>query len=175
MGFFDNYGTTAEAVNENPFSVKRGTYDVTVSEAEVKTFKNPTEYFVITYDIVGGPEAGKNASQMFRVNPLTAADQSDYEVANARTLSNFKKALLDLGLTPEQINAFDPRIHGSRIIGIKGKAVIGPQKNNPEYNQLYGFTRANAGAGAVGASPVVAESVPVQASEESVDALLSGW
>lgn len=144
--FFGNYGVTADEVNENPFSIPHGTYDVVVSGAEVKSFKkNPDiEYFVIEYQIERGTEAGKTAQKMFREKKLTAADSQDYLTQNARTLSNFKKEMLALGLTDAQINGFDTRVHGTKLVGIRGTAVMGPQKGNEEYNSISNFTRAGA-------------------------------
>jgi hypothetical protein len=142
--FFGNYGVTADEVNENPFSIPHNTYDVVVGAAEVKSFKkNPDiEYFTIEYQIAKGPEAGKTAQKMFRMKPLTAADSETYQTQNARTTSNFKKELMNLGLTEAQINGFNPRVHGTKLVGIRGQAVMGPQKGNEEYNSISNFTRA---------------------------------
>jgi hypothetical protein len=181
MGFFDNYGTTADAVSENPFSIPFGSYPVVISDAEIKQgSKDKTvDFFVIEYEVASGEHAGKTASTWFRTKPLTAADDKNYAANNARTLSNFKKALLDIGLNEAQINAFDPYTHGSKLRGIRGTAKMGPQKNNPEYNSISNFTRNSGASTAVTQSPGVSEEMGTPVSDSAVSAeaddLLANW
>lgn len=161
--FFSAYGVDATDVDENPFVAPDNTYKVFVSNAEVTNFKKDAgpDFFSIEISIDGGPHGGKRANLLFRMTPLTASDQDDWETANARTLTNFKKALLDLGIRPEALNMFNPRVHGSKLIGIKGTARVFPSKREG-YNNVSGFQRASA------VTPV-AESAPVNTGETEVD------
>lgn len=154
--FFSAYNTTAENVDENPFVAPDNTYNVMVSGAEVTDFKKDDgpKFFSIEYSIVGGPHAGKKANMLFRMTPLTAADSDEYETGNARTLSNYKKALLDLGMSEAGLNMFSPSTMGGKLIGIKGTARVFPSKREG-YNNISNFQRAVATAAPTEAAPVV--------------------
>lgn len=147
---WDAFGVSADDVSENPFYIPRDDYNVNV-EAEVKSWKDGGPvYFVINFTIMDGAFRGMGANRMFPVKPLTANDDAEFKTKNARTLTSIKKTLIELGLTHEQINAFrfTPEF-ASAITGIKGKADIGPQKNNDQYSSVYGFTRNESVSGSV--------------------------
>lgn len=141
--FFSAYNTTAENVDENPFVAPDNTYKVMVSQSEVTDFGKDggPDFFSIEYTIEGGPHGGKRANMLFRMTPLTAADgQENWETANARTVSNYKKALLDLGMSEAGMNMFNPRTMGNKLVGIKGTARVFPSKREG-YNNISGFQR----------------------------------
>lgn len=150
---FSAFGKSAAEVETDPFKIPENTYNVTVSGAEKKEFKN-VPYFVIEFTVVGGEHAGKNVSQMLRLIPWTQAERpEDYQVMTARTVSSLKKWLIDCGIDEGQLDAFNPAIHGKALLGIKGTADIGPNKQG--YNQISNFTRTAVAAPAN--APVNAE------------------
>jgi hypothetical protein len=179
---FEAFGVTAEEVSENPFSIdKVDDYNFIVTDAEVKSFpKNPNiPYFVITFTVDGGQYSGRSANAMHRLVPVTLAekngDQSKVDFSNAMALTNYKKALLDLGIPQEAIGQFNPRIHGAKLKGIKGTAKFGPQKDNPQYNSVsdikVGASVNSGAAGTVASAPLPTE--PVAA--ENVASVLGNW
>ena len=170
--FFSAYGTAAADVDENPFVAPDNTYAVAVTKAEVTDFAkdNGPKFFSIEYSITKGAHTGKRANQLFRMTPLTAADQEDYEASNARTLSNFKKAMLDLGLKEEALNVFNPNTMGSRLVGISGTARIFPSKREG-YNNIQNFQRP---AAPVEATPV-ADTSNAAPDADAVADLLNGF
>jgi hypothetical protein len=141
--FFSAYGTTASAVDENPFVAPDNTYKVVVSAAEVTNFKKDDgpDFFSIEISIDGGPHGGKRANFLFRMTPMTAADSDEYETANARTLSNYKACMISLGMKEDMLNLFNPRTMGSKLVGIKGTARVFPSKREG-YNNVSNFQRA---------------------------------
>ena len=160
--FFSAYGVDADEVSEDPFTVPDNTYRVMITEAEITDFgkDNGVEFFSIQISVAdGGEHDGKNANMLFRMSPLTAADQENYKTANARTLSNYKKALLSFGLSEEGIKVFNPRVHASKLVGIKGTARMFPGKR--------------AGYNNVSESP--ASVVANEPNEEAVANLLDGF
>lgn len=137
---FSAFGKSASEVEADPFKIPDNTYDVSISGAEKKEFKD-VPYFVIEFTIVGGEHAGKNVSQMLRLIPWTAQERpNDYAAMTARTVSSLKKWLLDCGIDESQLDSFNPAIHGRALLGIKGKADIGP--NAKGYNQISNFVRS---------------------------------
>lgn len=175
---WDVFGVTADDVSENPFYIPRDVYNVNV-EAEVKSWKDGGPvYFVVNYTIMDGPQRGMGANRMFPVKPLTVNDDAEYKTKNARTLTSIKKTLIELGLNPEQINAFrfTPDF-AKAITGIKGTADIGPQKNNDQYSSVYEFTKAATLATGtpsnVGAVPDYA-TAPSQVSPQAGSGSVSG-
>jgi hypothetical protein len=175
--FFDAFGVNANDVDENPFSIPKNKYDVVLADAGVKEFNN-IEYFVIEWQVANGPHAGKNASDMHRMQPWTPQERDDWEAMNARTLSGFKKALMDLGMNAAQIGAFNPRTMGQKLAGIKGTASMGPQKNKPEYNSISNFSRktattpvANSAGAPVSNGNLAGEPV----AEENLADMLGDW
>lgn len=169
---WDAFGVNPNDVDENPFSVPKNAYKVVISSAEVKEFKD-IPYFVIQFDIADGPHAGKGASDMHRMIPWTPAERDDYQAMNARALTSFKKALLDLGMPEGALAQFNPRIHGTKLVGIKGTATIGPQKNRPEYNAISNFSRG-ASANSTSHALVEAPEKPVEEEKDMAD-LLGDW
>jgi hypothetical protein len=120
----------------------------------------------------GGEHDGKNANLLFRMTPLTAADQENYKTANARTLSNYKKALINFGLSNEGIDAFNPRVHASKLVGIKGTARLFPSKREG-YNNVADFKRD--GLSVTPAESAPANVTPQEPDSEAVSNLLSGF
>src|SRR4030095_2063604 len=173
--FFAAYGVDADEVSEDPFTVPDNTYRVIVSEAEITDFgkDNGVEFFSIQISVNdGGEHDGKNANLLFRMPPLTAADQENYKTANARTLSNYKKALINFGLSEEGIKMFNPRVHASKLVGIKGTARMFPSKKEG-YNNVADFKRD-------GVSVTPAESAPASVAAQEPDSgavadLLAGF
>lgn len=145
MGFFDAYGVNAQDVNEDPFSIPKNTYNVQVSKSEMTNFNKDDGpmFFQVEFTIVGGEHAGKSASDSFRMVPYTAADREDWQTLNSRTLSNYKKLLLNLGMKPEALGAFDPKNpdHRAKLLGIKGTATLFTNSNG--YNSARDFVRTN--------------------------------
>lgn len=167
---WDAFGVNPNDVDENPFSVPKNVYNVVISAAEIKTFKD-IPYFSIQYDITDGTHAGKGASDMHRMIPWTAAERpEDWQAMNARALTSFKKALLDIGIPEGALKDFKPAIHGQKLVGIKGTATIGPQKNRPEYNAISNFSRKQSAA----QTPAPVAEKPVEA-ETDVSDLFAGW
>jgi hypothetical protein len=165
---FSAFGKSSAEVEADPFKIPDNTYDVSISGAEKKEFKD-VPYFVIEFTVVGGEHAGKNVSQMLRLIPWTQADRpNDYQAMNARTISSLKKWLIDCGIDESQLDAFNPAIHGRALLGIKGKADIGP--NNKGYNQISNFVRSAVAAPAN--APTNAE--PAQAVDQDELARLMG-
>jgi hypothetical protein len=176
--FFDAFGVNANDVDENPFSIPKNVYDVVLADAGTKEF-NGIKYFVLEWHVATGPHAGKNASDMHRMQPWTPQERDDWEAMNVRTLSSFKKALMDLGMNAAQIGQFNPNTMGNKLVGIKGTASMGPQKNRPEYNSITNFSRK------VTASPATnSAGAPVSGNggltggpvaEENIADLLGDW
>lgn len=178
-GLFDAFGVSASDISENPFEITEpNRYGCVVTDSEIKEFgpegsKKP--YWVITYTVKGSKHDGKSANSMHRLVPWTPEERSqqgDFEAMNARLLSAYKKELLNLGIPEEALNAFDPKNHAhrSKIVGIKGTAWFGPQKNNPGFNAVADFSRAE----------VAEESAPEKAEEKAEEAddimsALEGW
>jgi hypothetical protein len=176
--FFSAFGVNPNDVDENPFSIPKNSYNVFLSDAGVKEFKN-IEYFVIEWSIADGAHKGKSVSDMHRMQPWTPAERDDWEAMNVRAVSSFKKALLDLGIPAAALGQFNPRTMGQKLVGIKGTATVGPQKNRPEYNSLSNFTRgksANSTSNAL-VAPVepVASVSAVPVAEENIADLLGDW
>lgn len=169
--FFSAFGVNPNDVDENPFSIPKNTYDVVLSDAGVKEFKD-IPYFVLEWTVADGPHKGKTASDMHRMKPWTPAERDDWEAMNVRALSGFKKMLLDLGIPANALGQFNPNTMGSKLVGIKGKATMGPQKNRPEYNQISNFTRKQASQEV---APNAASSSGTPAAEENIADLVSGW
>lgn len=170
--FFSAFGVNPNDVDENPFSIPKNSYNVVLSDAGVKEFSN-IEYFVIEWSVADGPQKGKTASDMHRMQPWTPSERDDWEAMNVRTLSSFKKALLDLGIPANSLGQFNPRTMGNKLVGIKGTATMGPQKNKPEYNSISNFTRKTSTATA--GAPAVEASSGTPAAQENIAALLGDW
>lgn len=172
---WDAFGVSADDVSENPFYIPRDEYNVNV-DAEVKAWKDGgPEYFVVNFTIMDGPFRGMGANRMFPKKPLTAEDDAEYRTKNARTLTSLKKTLIELGLTPSQINAFRFTPDFAKAIsGIKGKADIGPQKNNDQYSSVYGFTRGNASAPIENGTVPVTQSAPSDGFPQAGSGSVSG-
>lgn len=169
--FFSAFGVNPNDVDENPFSIPKNSYNVVLSDAGVKEFKN-IEYFVIEWSIADGAHKGKTVSDMHRMQPWTPAERDDWEAMNVRAVSSFKKALLDLGIPASALGQFNPRTMGSKLVGIKGTATVGPQKNRPEYNSLSNFTRKTASQEV---APVSAAPSEAPAAQENIADLLGDW
>ncbi|USL89119.1 hypothetical protein SEA_CASSEROLE_37 [Arthrobacter phage Casserole] len=172
---WDAFGVNANDVDENPFKIPANTYDVVISGAGVATHKD-IPYFEVEISIVGGSEAGKSAKIMHRTIPWTSQERDDWQAMNMRLLANYKKDLLAFGIPAGALQEFKPAIHGPKLMGIKGKAWMGPQKNNPDFNTVRNFTRNESGAGAQTASTpnVAAQPAPVENTAIDMDAL-AGW
>lgn len=175
---FEAFGVDADTVDADPFSIKKvNTYPFVVSNAEVKTFKE-IQYFVIELSITEGEMAGRGASVMSRITPFSPSEE-DYEVKKARALSNYKKALLDLGLPETAIKQFNVRVHADKLVGIRGTATFGPQKGNPQYNSVSNIKVAGSaipGAEGATASPAVASVTPTEPlSAENAASVLGNW
>jgi hypothetical protein len=185
---FESFGVPADKVSDNPFSIADvDTYNFIITDAEVKSFpKNPDiPYFVITFSVDGGRYSGRTANSMHRLLPWTLAekngDQAAVDFQNIMALTNYKKELLDLGIPAEAIGAFNPRLHGSKLKGIKGTATFGPQKGNPQYNSVSNV-KVGASVSGGGVAPVVANapstSIPVATepvAAENVASVLGNW
>jgi len=172
VSMWDAFGVNPNDVDENPFSVPKNTYNLVISGAEIKTFKD-IPYFSIQFDIMDGPHAGKGASDMHRMIPWTSAERDDYQAMNARALTSFKKALLDIGIPEGALKDFKPAIHGAKLVGIKGTGVIGPQKNRPEYNAISNFSRKQSTSAVPTAAP--APEKPVAAETDALSDLVGNW
>ncbi|ASZ73191.1 hypothetical protein NELLIE_38 [Arthrobacter phage Nellie] len=172
---WDAFGVNANDVDENPFKIPANTYDVVISGAGVATHKD-IPYFEVEISIVGGAEAGKSAKIMHRTIPWTSQERDDWQAMNMRLLANYKKDLLAFGIPAGALQEFKPAIHGPKLMGIKGKAWMGPQKNNPDFNTVRNFTRNDNGAGAQSSAPsqVAANPAPVENAAIDMDAL-AGW
>ncbi|ALY09310.1 hypothetical protein FDG92_gp39 [Arthrobacter phage Jasmine] len=172
---WDAFGVNANDVDENPFKIPAAVYDVQISGAGVATHKD-IPYFEVEVSILGSDQAGKSAKIMHRMTPWTAAERDDWQAMNMRLLANFKKDLLSFGIPAGALQEFKPAIHGPKLMGIKGKAWMGPQKNNPDFNTVRNFTKNESGAGAQTTSSapnVAANPAPV---ENAIDMdALAGW
>jgi hypothetical protein len=178
---FEAFGVNANDVDENVFRIPRDKYNVVLQEAGLKEYKD-IPYFELVWAVdpkqdnpAKAAHSGKTAKDMYRLTPWTPADADDWKTRNARTISSYKKALLDLGVPANMIQQFNPEVHGPKLVGLRGTAIMGPQKNNPEFNAISNFTRANSSAS--GTSPAAPAAVaPVeQESAEKVDDLLTDW
>lgn len=188
MSLFDAFGVSAADVNENPFQIsKPNRYACILSESDVKEFGKDGEqkipYWVNEYTINdGGENDGKSANSMHRLIPWTPEERmaanggkDDSKAMNARLLSGYKKELMNLGIPVEAMNAFDPKnpAHRNKVIGLKGSAWFGPQKNNPEFNTMSEFQREEkAGTSSPSESNVVNSASG--AGDIDMDAL-DGW
>lgn len=160
---FSAFGKSAAEVEADPFAIPDNTYNVTVTGAEKKELKD-VPYFIIEFTIADGEHQGKSVNQMLRLIPWTQAERpNDYQAMTARTVSSLKKALLDLGISEEGLDAFNPASHGRALLGIKGTADIGPNKKG--YNTISNFQRAAV------AAPVNAPQNAEPAQEVDEDAL----
>ena len=174
-GFFSAFGAKAYEVSEDPFHVDGNTYNVSVSSAEQKTFKE-IPYFVVEVTIADGKNAGKSASTMHRLIPWTAserAEKNDHEAMNARVLSNFKVDMLNFGIAEDMLDVFDPTnpTHRNSLLGIKGTAWI-ESKNG--YTNYKDFKRAVAAAPVQTAAPATPESQGAP-DQSAIDDLMSGF
>lgn len=166
---FDAFGVNPEEVSIDPFSIPDNTYNVSVTGAEKKELKE-IPYFVIEFTVVGGQHAGKSVNNMLRLSPWTAQERpDDWEAMNARAVSSLKKALLEVGIAENMLKAFNPAIHGSALLGIKGTADIGPNKKG--YNTISNFQRQAVAAPA--SAPVTAEPTAT-VDQSAIDALMAG-
>ena len=170
---FSAFGADAATVETDPFKIPRNKYNVTVTGAEVKKLKE-IEYFMVELTITGDTDqAGKSCDNMLRIQPWTDAErpQGDAKTMNARTIGSYKKALLELGIREEMLNAFNPRTQGGKLLGIKGVAELGP--NNKGYNNVFSFERPAVSTPTEVAQAESAVSAPtVDAS--ALDSLMSG-
>lgn len=173
MGFFDAFGTKAAEVSEDPFSVPDNTYNVAITEAGVKTFKD-IPYFMVRLTIASGKEAGKSASSMHRMIPWTAqerSDKGDHEAMNERVKSNYKREMLSFGISEEGLDKFDPNSvqHCNSLLGIKGTAFI---KSQNGFTNFSDFQRTVA-------APVHEATAPAQETQEpnedAIADLMSGF
>lgn len=176
---FEAFGVDADSVDSDPFAIKEvNTYPFVISGAEVKTFKE-IQYFVIEFSVTEGKMAGRGASSMSRLTPFSPGEE-DFEVKKARALSNYKKILLDIGLNEEQIKQFNVRVHANKLVGIRGTATFGPQKNNPQYNSVSNIKVGNGNAAPAtteGAASLAATTVtPTEPlSAENAASVLGTW
>jgi len=172
MGFFDSYGVNADDVSEDPFNIPKNTYNVQVSKSDITNFnkEDGPQFFQVEFTITSGEHAGKSASDAFRMVPYSASDREDYATLNARTLSNYKRLLLKLGVKAENVNAFDPRNpdHRAKLVGIKGTATMFTQSNG--FNAVRDFERPVTATTveSAPAAPVEETSVPDQAAMDSL-------
>ena len=161
MSIWDDFGVDVDKVEENPFAVPLDEYPTKV-DAEVKRFKSDgPEFFVFHYVITGGAYSGKGADKIFPLKPLRQGEDPEWEAKNARTLSNLKKTLIELGMSVDQIRQFKLNPQYAQAVsaaGVRGTAKIGPQKNNPQFNAVYEF--AKAASPTVSSAPSVVQSVP---------------
>lgn len=179
MGFFSAFNTSAAAVSDDPFHVDGNTYNVQVSGADLKEFKN-IPYFVIQLTIVGGQNAGKSASSMHRMIPWTQqerASQGDFEAMNARLLSNFKVEMLNFGIKEEVLDQFDPNnvTHRNKLLGIKGTAYIESKNGFTNYKD---FQRAVSAAPVQNAEPAMdTQTIQEEAApdQDAINDLMSGF
>lgn len=184
--FFEQFGVTADDVSENPYSIEDPNYyPCMVTSVDIKNWgpNKDIPHLVIELTIQGGKNAGKSATDSHRLKPWTAqerASQGDHEAMNARLLSNYKKALLAYGIPEAALNAFNPtnRAHIQKLVGIKGVAFFGPQKNNPEFNSVRDFKREELvqGNSSAESAPSTTASAPSTSSSSEVDMdALAGW
>lgn len=184
---FEAFGVSADDVSENPYSISDpDVYACQVTSAEVKSFpSNPAlNYLVFEYTITEGKHAGKTANSMHRLAPWTEQERAgkgsngtnDYQAMNTRLLSNYKKELLALGVPEAALNQFKPSTHAAKLVGIKGKAFFGPQKNNPEYNTVARFERPENGTDDSPVESPTNVSTPTAPANTEVDlAAIAGW
>jgi len=168
MSIFSAFGVTdVAAVQTDPFKIPRNRYSVLVSGAEVKKIKE-VDYFIVELTIAdtSSEHDGKNANNMLRIQPWleseVTADQNA-KTLNARTIGSYKKALLELGISETMLDQFDPRTMGTKLLGIRGTADIGPNKNG--YNTVFEFTRE-----VTAASPQATAEATQAVSSPAVDA-----
>ena len=189
--FFGQFGVSPDDVSENPYSITDpNRYACMVSSVEVKEFGKEgapkIPYLVFEYTVQGGKHAGKTANDMHRLIPWTAqerASQGDHEAMNARLLSGYKKALLSLGIPEAALSVFNPRNseHTKKLVGVRGTAWFGPQKNNPQYNTVSNFERddnatGNATAQSANATPNSEPSPTASSSANEVDVdAIANW
>lgn len=161
MSIWDEFGVNVDQVEENPFAVPLDEYQTKVS-AELKRFKSDgPEFFVFHYTIVSGAQSGKGADKIFPLKPLRQGEDPEWEVKNARTLTNLKRTLIELGLDANAIRSFQLNAQYAQAISAqspRGIAKIGPQKNNPQFNAVHEFTKA--ASPTVSDAPSVVQSVP---------------
>lgn len=170
---FDAFGVNAATVETDPFKIPRNRYEVTVTSAEVKNLKN-VDYFMVELTITGNTDqAGKSVDNMLRIQPWTQEERpEDFKTMNARTIGSYKLALIQLGLSEDKLNLFNPRTMGNQLRGIKGTADIGP--NNKGYNNVFEFTRAVT-ASSPEATAQATQSVSAPAVDsDALDALMGG-
>jgi hypothetical protein len=169
---FSAFGADAATVETDPFKIPRNKYKVMVSGAEVKKLKE-IEYFMVELTITdtSSNQDGKTVDNMLRIQPWTQAERDDFKTMNARTIGSYKKALLELGVREDMLDAFNPRTMGNKFLGIKGVAEIGP--NNKGYNNVFSFERPAVSTPTEVAQAESAVSAPtVDAS--ALDSLMSG-
>ena len=172
---FSAFGASAETVETDPFKIPYNKYAVTITGSEVKDIKD-VPYWEIEFTITdqASDQAGKSANNLLRLIPWTQAERpEDYKTMNARTIGSYKKALLEVGISEERLNDFNPRTMGAKIIGIKGVATIGPNKKG--YNAIFDFERqAVASAPAEAAAMSEQVNVPQEVNSDALAALMGG-
>jgi hypothetical protein len=171
---FSAFGANAATVETDPFKIPHNKYAVTITGSEVKDIKD-VPYWEIEYTITtpDSEQQGKSANNLLRLTPWTQAERpEDYKTMNARTIGSYKKALLELGIREDQLDTFNPRTMGAKIIGIKGYATIGPNKKG--YNAIFDFERAaTASASAPVATQNTEAATSVSQTVPDADALAS--
>lgn len=173
---FDLFGVDAAEVETDPFAIPRNKYIVTVTEAGVKEIKD-IPYFIVELTITDktSEHDGKNANMMNRISKWTDAErpEGDAKTMNARTIGQYKKCLLDLGIKPEMLNQFNPRTMGNGLLGIKGTATIGPNKNG--YNSIFDFTREVQASTVAETAQATAQVSAPEVNAEALAALMNGF
>lgn len=177
-GFFSAFGTTAAQVSDDPFAVDGNTYNVAVTGADHKTFKE-IPYFVIQLTIADGKNAGKSASSMHRMIPWTAAERAaegDYLAMNERVKSNFKVEMTAFGLSNEGLDQFDPTnaAHRSSLLGIKGTAYIETKKGYTNYKDFQRAIPATPVQQSAGIATQESPAAPVP-DADAINDLMSGF
>ena len=158
---FSAFGANAATVETDPFKIPAGKYSVQVTGSEVKDIKE-VPYWEIEFTIMdpNSEQAGKTVNNLLRLQPWTQAERpEDFKTMNARTIGSYKKALLDLGIREDMLDSFNPRTHGTRVVGIKGFATIQPNKKG--YNTISEFTRTDAVSASANSAPE--NSIPTSA------------
>lgn len=167
---FSAFGANAATVETDPFKIPHNKYAVTITGSEVKDIKD-VPYWEIEFTITTpeSDQAGKSANNLLRLSPWTQAERpEDFKTMNARTIGSYKKALLDFGIREDQLDNFNPRSMGAKVIGIKGYATIGPNKKG--YNAIFDFERV-VSASASAETATQSESVSAPAVVPNADAL----
>jgi beta-glucosidase/6-phospho-beta-glucosidase/beta-galactosidase len=130
MGLFGNVDIAD--IPDDPFFVPQDTYLCVLSEASIITTNSGGQGFSIrwTIDEEDSDYNAMNIGDWFNIYP--DVDAEDLTQQQKRTLSNLKKRLIDLGITPEDMDSIDENL--SDLVGITAYVTVknSVDKNDPD-------------------------------------------